>query len=194
MAITGKIPDTKEEITALKTFTVKRTVDSDGTIHNKLEVDATLELNNVTLNIDETLLAKDLTLQQIETALGTNLKTQEQNPITGFALDNTLTNGNQKTQITSPTSIVSGNKVVSAINTPVQLLTASTSCQIVVITALLANTGLISVGDSATSASGTVKGDVLAAGDSTSVSIDNVNKVYISGTVISEGVSFRYQS
>jgi hypothetical protein len=74
-------------------------VDSNGKLHRAMEVSATLNLTGVTLEIDETLLAKDLTLQQIKTALGTTLKTQEQNPINGFALDNTLTDGTQQTQI-----------------------------------------------------------------------------------------------
>lgn len=93
--------------------------------------------------------------------------------------------------ITPPSQIGDGNKTVTTAGTAVALA-SSTSCQYVVITALLANTGLISVGGSTTTPSGTVRGDVLAAGDSTTVLVDNLSKVYINSTVNSEGVSYRY--
>lgn len=94
----------------------------------------------------------------------------------------------------SPSEIGDGNKTVTAAGTAVKLSTDTISCKIVVITALLSNTGLISVGGSTTTPSGTIRGDILAAGDSTVVSIDDISKVYINSTVNSEGVSFRYQN
>ena len=93
------------------------------------------------------------------------------------------------------TAIGDGRKTVTTAGSAVTLITASTPCKVVVVTALLANTGLISVGGSTTlAAAGTERGDILAAGDSTAISISNVNLVYINSTVNSEGVSFRYQN
>lgn len=126
----------------------------------------------------------------------------------GLATSTNQTNGEQKTQlvddegnniepvtsvgITPPTAITDGNKTVTTAGTAVKLLASTTACQYVTVTALLANTGLISVGGSTTTPSGTVRGDVLAAGDSTVVLVDDVSKIYINSTVNSEGVSFRY--
>ena len=95
--------------------------------------------------------------------------------------------------VPSPTTIGDGNKTVTTAGTAEKLITASTPCSFVVVTALLANTGQIAVGGSTCKATSTVRGDILAAGDSTVISIDNVNKVYINSTVNTEGVSFRYQ-
>jgi len=91
-----------------------------------------------------------------------------------------------------PSAISDGNKTVTTAGTAVTLVASSTACEYVTITALLGNTGLISVGGSTTTPSGTVRGDVLAAGDSTVVLIDDLQKVYINSTVNSEGVSYRY--
>ena len=107
------------------------------------------------------------------------------------ALDVNIAGGSEAD---TPTAISDGNKTVTTAGSSVKLITADTPCKVVVITALLANTGLISVGGSTTSPTATVRGDILAAGDSSVVSISNVNLVYINSTVNSEGVSFRYQT
>ena len=94
--------------------------------------------------------------------------------------------------IAPPSTVLDGNKTVTTAGTAVQLASPGVSCNYVAITALLANTGLISVGGSTTTPTGTVRGDVLAAGDSTVVLINNTSRVYINSSTPSEGVSFRY--
>lgn len=103
-----------------------------------------------------------------------------------------LNSTDDSVDIPAPTTIGDGNKTVTTAGTAVQLSATSAECKYVVIEALLANTGLISVGGATTTPAGTVKGRVLAAGDPAVVEIDNLNKVYINSTVDSEGVSYYY--
>jgi hypothetical protein len=92
--------------------------------------------------------------------------------------------------VPAPTAITDGNKTVTTAGTAVRLVASTTASREVTITALLANTGLISVGGSTTTPSGTVRGVILAAGDSYTIAINDLYKVYINSTVNSEGVSF----
>jgi hypothetical protein len=93
---------------------------------------------------------------------------------------------------TSPSSIGDGRKVVAAAATA-ETLAVSTACKTVVITAETDNTGVISVGASdVVAALATRKGTPLNAGDSVSIDIDNLSKVYLDTTVSGDGVTYTY--
>jgi hypothetical protein len=83
MAITGKLPTKTDENNVFKIFTVKRTVDSDGTIHNKLEVD--LE-NEIILPTGPDKLLLDKTISDIIATGRLNIA-NDVPAITGFATD-----------------------------------------------------------------------------------------------------------
>lgn len=82
------------------------------------------------------------------------------------------------------TSILSGSQTVATAGTPVQLTVASTPSTEVSVQADIANTGNILVGNV------TSQDVVLVAGDSVTLSIDDLDKVYIDSTVNAEGVNF----
>lgn len=89
-------------------------------------------------------------------------------------------------------SLGHGVKVVAAAGTD-EALAAHTPCQWVTVQAQTDNTGLIAVGTSgvdATEATGT--GVILEAGDSTTILIDTLSKVFIDATVNGEGVRYTY--
>lgn len=92
-----------------------------------------------------------------------------------------------------PSAITSNRKTVTTAGTAVTLVASTTACSLIDITALSTNTGIICVGNSAVvAASGTRKGVALAPGDTYSLAIDDVVKIYIDSTVNGEGVSFNY--
>lgn len=90
-------------------------------------------------------------------------------------------------------SIGIGRQTVTTAGTRVQLNATSTSCTRIVITAETDNTGIITVGGaSVVGALATREGTPLAAGDSVTLYVNNLNKVYIDSTVDSDGVSYVY--
>lgn len=85
------------------------------------------------------------------------------------------------------TTVVNGKKSVSVTNTAVALSSSSNPVKNgIVIRALTANTGTVYIGSSSVTSS---NGHELAAGESTSVAISDVNFVYVNGTS-GDGVSF----
>lgn len=88
------------------------------------------------------------------------------------------------------TTINTGRTTVTTAGTRV-VLAASTACKRIVIQALYANTGRIAVGGTGVvAASGTEQGQILFAGDSFELEIDNLNDVNIDSSVNGEGVSY----
>ncbi len=86
----------------------------------------------------------------------------------------------------APTTVLNGRKTVTTAGTRVTLA-ASTACQSVTIKALLTNTGLIYVGDTAVSSA---NGLTLWPGDSVSLDIANLTTVNLDSSVNGEGVTF----
>lgn len=90
------------------------------------------------------------------------------------------------------TTIGNGRKVVTTAGTAVTLA-ASTVIKEVTITAEISNTSTVVVGGSGVIASlATRQGTPLEAGDSATISIDDLSKVYIDALVNGEGVTFTY--
>ena len=90
------------------------------------------------------------------------------------------------------TSIDSGRKVVTTAGTRVALA-ASTRCRRVEITAETDNTGVIVVGGSGVVATqATRNGTPLNPGDTMTIEIDDLAKVYLDSTVNGDGVTFNY--
>ena len=90
-------------------------------------------------------------------------------------------------------NLVDGRKTVTTGGTAVQLLAASTPCTSVAVTALSTNTGIVVVGASTVvAAAGTRRGVALTAGQTASLDINDVSKLWIDATVNGEGVSFAY--
>jgi hypothetical protein len=88
-----------------------------------------------------------------------------------------------------PDSLGSGQKTISVAGTAEAIVGSSTECVSVTIKALAGNTGNVYVGKSTVNSS---NGLVLAAGDSVSFDIDNLNRVYIDVDTNGEGISFLY--
>ncbi len=89
------------------------------------------------------------------------------------------------------TTVVSGAKNVTAAGTAVPLAVASTLINKVDIQAKLTNTDTVHIGSSAVDES-TNPGMVLFAGDSYTLLIDDLNKIYVDAQVNGEGVTFNY--
>ena len=108
------------------------------------------------------------------------------------------TTGSFKTiSASSPTNgtISDGLKLVAAAGTR-ETLAASTPCREVCITAKMTNTGTVVVGGSTVvAASGaTRRGTPLNAGDSVTIPINDLQKVYLDVTVNGEGVTYTYMA
>ena len=87
-------------------------------------------------------------------------------------------------------TITSGRKVVT---TAARLVAVNTPCKLPIITAETDNTGIIAVGGSTVvAAEGTQQGNLLLAGESITLPIDDVYDVYIAASVSGDGVSFNY--
>lgn len=88
--------------------------------------------------------------------------------------------------------LVDGRKTVTTSGTEVQLSSSSQPCNLILITALDTNTGVIVVGDSTQPAPATAtrQGMYLWAGQTEYFPIRNLTEVYIDATVNGEGVSF----
>lgn len=90
-------------------------------------------------------------------------------------------------------TIIPGRKVVTTAGTPVQVAALGTKCRKVTITAETDNTGYIVVGDSTVIAAlATRLGSPLAAGQSITLNLDDLGKVWIDSTVSTDGVTYVY--
>ena len=99
-------------------------------------------------------------------------------------------NGNQ---VSTPSTIGDGRKTVTSAGTAETLVASSTACKSVTITALEANTDAVCIGASTVVAAlATRRGTPLLAGDSVTIVIDDLQKLYIDSVVNGEGVSFHY--
>ncbi len=88
-------------------------------------------------------------------------------------------------------TLVDGRKTVPTPGTAVSLVTSSTPCKWVTITALPTNTAQVNVGGSTVLATvGGSTGSPLNAGDSITIPVSNANVVFIDARVAGEGVSF----
>ena len=90
--------------------------------------------------------------------------------------------------VRSPSTVNSGNKNVTAAGTAVALVSSSTPCQAVDVSAKRTNTGNIFIGGSGVDSTGRI----LAPGDSISLDIKDVQAVFIDSAVSLEGVTFLY--
>ena len=94
----------------------------------------------------------------------------------------------------SNTGINDGRKEVASAGTAVTLA-ASTACTKVTITAEEDNTGVIVVGGSSVVAAlGTRQGTPLNAGQSYTVEIDDLVKIYLDSTASGDGVTYSYMT
>jgi hypothetical protein len=92
------------------------------------------------------------------------------------------------------TAIANGRKTVTAAGTA-EALGSTTAMRSVIVQALRNNTGVIVVGGSGVIAAvGTRTGVSLQAGETTTVRINDLAKVFIDATVSGEGVSYAYVS
>jgi len=91
--------------------------------------------------------------------------------------------------VRSPSTVGSGNKDVTASGTAESLVSVSTPCQAVDVSAKRTNTGIIYVGGSDVSSS---NGRWLYPGDSISLDVMDVNAVYLDAATTGEGVTYLY--
>jgi hypothetical protein len=103
---------------------------------------------------------------------------------TGASTETTLSS--VSTAVAIPTTILNGKTTVTTAGTRVTLA-GSTACKSVTIKALIANTGVIYVGNSSVSSS---NGFALQAGDSVSLNITNLTTVNLDSSVNGEGVTY----
>jgi len=90
-------------------------------------------------------------------------------------------------------SIGTGRKTVTTSGTEVQLVASSTPCLEVTIQAELDNTNVVVVGDvNVVAALATRQGIALSPGESITLVIDDVQKIYIDAITNGEGVTFTY--
>jgi hypothetical protein len=90
-------------------------------------------------------------------------------------------------------TIATGNKTVTTVGTEVQLVASSTPCLELTITALPTNTNLVAIGDvNVVAAVSGRRGTPLSPGESITLGIDDVQKVYLDSVTNGEGVCFTY--
>jgi hypothetical protein len=88
--------------------------------------------------------------------------------------------------------IENGRKVVATAGTA-EALAASTAVKMVTVQAELSNTGVITIGTTTVDAAEPTRtGIALEAGDTITLDLDDLAKVYIDATVNGEGVTFVY--
>jgi hypothetical protein len=88
-------------------------------------------------------------------------------------------------------TLTDDRKTVAIPGAAVAIVSSSTPCKWVTVTALLTNTLQVNVGGSAVSSvTGSTKGTPLLPGAAMTIPVDNANKVFVDATVATEGVSF----
>jgi hypothetical protein len=134
---------------------------------------------------------KDIYYLLTDGTVKTQIVDDSDNQLLSFDSDKNLyVNGG----LVSPSSLGDGRQTVTSAGTATKLITASTPCTQVLVTALRGNTGVIEVGSSTVvAADGSQRGTPLNALDSIRVDIDDVSKVYIDSTISGEGVAFFYE-
>ncbi len=91
------------------------------------------------------------------------------------------------------TGLGDGNQEVAAAGTAEALVGSSTPAKWIVVSAQPANTNEVAVGSATVDATaGAEQGAILAAGDSVTLLIDNVQDVFVDAVTTGEGVSFVY--
>jgi len=89
--------------------------------------------------------------------------------------------------------MTSGRKTITTAGTAEQIISSALSIQKVIITAETDNTGIIVVGDSGVVASlSTRKGIPLSAGQSITLLLSDLSKVWLDTTVNGDGVTYLY--
>lgn len=101
---------------------------------------------------------------------------------TALAVDATITPAEN-------TTIVSGIKMVAAAGAAEPVVAGVTLMNVVQIQALTTNMGTVHIGDSSVDTV-TNPGTTLYAGDSMTIDIDDLNKIYVDVSVNGEGISF----
>lgn len=93
-------------------------------------------------------------------------------------------------------TITDGKKATVTAGTRVQLVATVTPCRVVLITAKDANTDYVAVGGATVvAASGsTGAGILLAPGQSVTIGIDDLSKLYLDSRVNGEGIAYAYLS
>lgn len=104
-------------------------------------------------------------------------------------INNKTSSGGSTTTDSTPTGFGSGQQLVDTAGTQEQL--PDVTCKSVTIKANIANTGNIYVGGSAVDSA---TGFVLGAGETMSLDIDNLNRLYIDSAQNNEGISYFYVS
>lgn len=124
----------------------------------------------------------------LDVALSTRTKPADTQTISGSVTANIGTSGSLALDATvaTPTTLFDGKKTVTTAGTRVTLA-ASQAVKSVTIKALTTNTGTIYVGDTSVSSA---NGLQLAAGDSISFDIANLNTVNLDSSVNGEGVTY----
>lgn len=91
-------------------------------------------------------------------------------------------------------TISDGRRTVASAGTRVQLSTTSVPVKKVIIQALQSNTGFIAVGGSTVvAATGSERGYILLPFNSITLTVTNLNLIYLDSTVDGEGVSYTYE-
>lgn len=91
------------------------------------------------------------------------------------------------------TTMDSGRAIVTTAGTAVQISTSATACQKIIITAETDNTGTIVVGGPSVVASqSTRQGVPLAPGNSVTLLVNSLDKVWLDSTVNGDGVTYVY--
>ena len=115
-------------------------------------------------------------------------------PTTHRLLVNTTITGSISTTTGANATIGDNRKTVTTAGTRVQLSSSSVPILKVVIQALQANTGFIAVGGSTVvAASGTERGYILAPFNAITITVSDLNLIYLDSTVSGEGVSYYYE-
>jgi len=98
------------------------------------------------------------------------------------------------TLLSNPGShIFTGRKQVAAAGTAEALVSLPESISSVAVQGFTTNTGEVCIGDAnIVAADGSERGMFLGAGESTTIAIDDLSKLYVDAKVSGEGVTFTY--
>ena len=115
-------------------------------------------------------------------------------PLNPGSLSSTTISGTVTTSAGANATIGDNRRTVTTAGTRLQLSASSVPVVKVVVQALQANTGFIAVGGSTVvAASGTERGYILAPFNAITLTVNNLNLIYLDSTVSGEGVSYFYE-